>query len=263
VLGKATYVNKTGVTSLSPLEKDPPGCFVEDPGHRAMYHPEMSEKPRAIQLIEDRWATVRHVVEAAALVAAGLWAFYTFIYQEKIKPAQEPASLNDTISVERLGHDAKRDVLEVSIHLRNDGKTEIEIAADGYNVWGDRYASRASQTSRDSAKEFAFSNDEQRVSRRLIRSFAELRDPAVGGKQGVHTTLEPGEIITIPYIIVIPRGVYDVISAQVIAVPVKSPVHPRVNVRVTRSPDGSLMFHTSSPGVFEDDNSVNFGLLQN
>lgn len=224
----------------------------------------MSEhKPRAIQLVEDRWATVRHIVEAVALVAAGVWAFYTFIYQEKIKPAQEPASLDDTISVERLGHDRTRDVLEISIHLHNDGKTEFEIAADGFNVWGDRYASTATHLARDSANEHTYSNDEPLVSRRLIKSFAELRDAAVGGKVGRHTTIEPGETVTIPYIIVIPRGAYDVINAQVIAIPVKTPVRPRVNVQVSRQSDGSLVLHTSNPGVSEDDNSINFGLLPN
>jgi hypothetical protein len=48
------------------------------------------QKPREIRLVEDPWATLRHVVEVLALVAAGAWAFYTFIYQEKIKPANEP-----------------------------------------------------------------------------------------------------------------------------------------------------------------------------
>ena len=32
------------------------------------------EQPRTVRLIEDRWATVRHAVEAIAIVAAGIWA---------------------------------------------------------------------------------------------------------------------------------------------------------------------------------------------
>ncbi|MBC5799358.1 MAG: hypothetical protein GIW94_05210 [Candidatus Eremiobacteraeota bacterium] len=32
-------------------------------------------QPQAIRLVEDRWATIRHVVEAVAIVAAGAWAF--------------------------------------------------------------------------------------------------------------------------------------------------------------------------------------------
>ena len=45
------------------------------------------KEPRSIRLVEDRWATIRHVVEAVAIVGAALWAFYVFVYQERIKPA--------------------------------------------------------------------------------------------------------------------------------------------------------------------------------
>jgi hypothetical protein len=222
----------------------------------------MSEhKPRAIRLVEDPWATVRHIVEAVALVAAGAWAFYTFIYQEKIKPAGEPAVLDDSITVQRMGQDRTRDVLEISMHLHDEGKTQIEIAADGFNVWGDRYASNVTQTSLDLPNDKAYHNGDALVSERLISSFVELRDPAVGGKVGVHSTLDPGETVTIPAIIVVPRGAYDVIRAQVIAVSVKTPVRTRVSVHVERKPDGSFVLHPRAPGVFEDDNSIYFGLL--
>jgi hypothetical protein len=218
------------------------------------------EKTHTVRLVEDPWATVRHIIEAAALIAAGAWAFYTFIYQEKIKPAEDPASLEANVSLDRVGHDATRDVLEVSVHWHNNGKTEIEVAADGYNVYGDRYARSESQTVRDSANRYAFHHDDQLVSHQLIDSFAELRATAIGGSTS-HTTIEPDGTVTIPYTIVIPRGKYDVIYAQVIAVPVKTPVHPRVRVEIIRHADGSIYLHPITPGTYEDDNSIEFGLL--
>ena len=125
----------------------------------------MSEqRPRAIRLVEDPWATLRHVVEVLALVAAGAWAFYTFIYQERIKPASEPAILDDTVTVTRVGQDRTRDILDVSIHLHNGGKTEIEVAADGYNVYGDRYARSESHTVHNGTNVYAFNNNESLVS---------------------------------------------------------------------------------------------------
>ncbi|HTZ54980.1 MAG TPA: hypothetical protein VMB20_07935 [Candidatus Acidoferrum sp.] len=219
------------------------------------------QKPRAIRLVEDPWATLRHLVEVLALIAAGAWAFYTFIYQEKIKPASEPAILDDTITVQRVGHDRTRDILEVSIHLHNGGKTEIEVAANGYNVWGDRYALSSSRSTRSGPHDYAFDNNERRISRQLIGSFAELRDAAVGGKRGRHSTIEPDGVVTIPYIIVIPRGKYDVIHAEVTAIPAKTPVRPRVNVQIIRYADGSITLNSLTPGVYEDSNSVDFGLL--
>ncbi len=219
------------------------------------------QKPRAIRLVEDPWATVRHVVEVLALVAAGAWAFYTFVYQERIKPANEPAALDDTITVQRIAHDRTRDVLDVAIHLHNYGKTEIDVAADAFNLWGDRYATAVTHNSSGPVNDRAVSNDDARVSHRLIRAFFELRRDAVGGTPHRNTTIEPDGVITISQVIVIPRGAYDVLSGQVLAVPVKTPVRQRVNVQVVREPDGSVFLRPTTPGVFEDDNNVDFGLL--
>jgi hypothetical protein len=219
------------------------------------------QKPRAIRLVEDPWATLRHVVEVLALIAAGAWAFYTFIYQERIKPANEPAALDDTITVERVAHDNTRDILDVAIHLHNAGKTEIEIAADGFNVWGDRYAKAATERTFDTRDKQEINNNDARISHQLIRSSVELRATAAGGPPGKHSTIEPGGVVTIPYTIVIPRGAYDVIEAQVTAIPVKTPVRQLVNVQIAHNHDGSVVLYSHTPGVAESDNSVDFGLL--
>jgi hypothetical protein len=89
---------------------------------------------RSIRLVEDRWATFRHILEVVAIIAAGAWAFYTFCYQEKIKPAGEPASIEETLCITRLGRDAQRDIIDASFGFRNTGKTEIDIAADGWSL---------------------------------------------------------------------------------------------------------------------------------
>jgi len=204
---------------------------------------------------------MRHVVEVLAIIAAGAWAFYTFIYQEKIKPAGEPASLDDTITVQRVGYDRTRDILEVAIHLHNAGKTEIEVAADGFNVWGDRYATTVTHRILNAPYKQAVYNDYARVSHQLIRSSLELRDAAAGGQRGKHTTIEPDGVVTIPYTIVIPRGVYDVIEAQVTAVSVKTPVRRRVSIAIAHDSDGSILLRSLTPGAFADDNSIDFGLL--
>jgi hypothetical protein len=38
------------------------------------------KEPRAIRLIEERWTVIRHAVEAIAIVLAGLWGLYVFVY---------------------------------------------------------------------------------------------------------------------------------------------------------------------------------------
>jgi hypothetical protein len=219
------------------------------------------QKPRAIRLVEDPWATLRHVVEVLALLAAGIWAFYVFIYQEKIKPASDPAALDDTITIERIGHDRTRDILDVAMRLHNYGKTEIDVAADGFNLWGDRFATAVTRGSTNPPYEHVVSNDDPQVSRRLIHSFYELREAAAGGQPNKNTTIEPDGTITISQVVVIPRGEYDVLHGQVVAIPVKTPVRNPVRVEVIHYPDGSFLLRPLTNGIFEDDNGVDFGLL--
>jgi len=218
-------------------------------------------EPRAIRIVEDRWTTLRHLVEAVAIVAAGLWAFYTFIYQEDIKPANEPASLDVSVSVQRLGRDSRRDILEAKLHLRNSGKTEIDVAADALNVWGDRFADRQRSTKMD--KGYMRRNDfaEPRISRRLLDSFAELRSAAVGGHPGNHIVLEPGVSFEFGDVIALPRGAYELIYAQAIAVPVKTSLGRKVRITISHEDYGGYWLDADDPDAEEDDADTNFALI--
>jgi len=220
-------------------------------------------KARAIRLVEDRWTTVRHVVEAIAIVAAGAWAFYTFIYQEHIKPANEPASLDVSVSIQRLGRDARRDILEATLRLRNSGKTEIDVAADALNVWGDRFADRQRSRKLDAGYGRRDDFDEPRVSRRLLDSFAELRDAAVGGHTGNHIILEAGASYDFGDVIVLPRGAYELLHAQGLAVPVKTSLGRKVRIKISRGDDDGFWLDPDDPDpdIVEDDYDTDFALI--
>jgi hypothetical protein len=216
-------------------------------------------EPRTIRILEDRWTTLRHVVEAIAIVAAGAWAFYTFIYQEDIKPANEPASLDVSVSIARLGRDARRDILQATLHVRNSGKTEIDVAADALNVWGDRFADR--QRSRQTNTGYGRRDDfkEPRISRRLLDSFAELRSAAVGGNVGNHIVLEPGVSYDFGDVVVLPRGAYELIHAEGIAVPVKTSLRRKIRVRISRGDDRGFWLDTDDAS--ESDYETDFALI--
>ena len=216
-----------------------------------------TKEPHRIRLTEDPWTTLRHVVEAVAIVAAGIWAFYTFIYQEKIKPAQEPAALTVNISIRGLGHDRYRDYFAMTMRFQNTGKTEVNVVADGYNVWGERYAMR--QVVRTSIKGNIrrYNATVPIVSRDLIAAFVELRDGAVGGRKGIHIIVEPGASANLEYVYAVQRGRYDLIEAQGIAVPVKTTQTQKLAVRIDRQPDGSYML-TAPKGYYEDDNAIDY-----
>lgn len=220
-----------------------------------------AEPPRKIQIVEDQWASFRHIIEAVAIIAAGLWAFYTFIYQERIKPAAEPAALSETISIHRLGRDAKRDILGITLTYHNAGKTEIDIAADAYNIVGVRYGSASKRfAARKSNREDA-GDDVPTTSIHLIRAFAELRDAAVGGQPGFHIILQPGDTQTDDELVTVPRGAYDLINAQIIAVPVKTSLGHRVPITIKHNRIGGVLLASDDPGVDEDDTETSFALV--
>ena len=215
--------------------------------------------PYEVRIVEDRWAAFRHIIEAVAIVCAGMWAFYTFIYQEKIKPASEPAALNVSISVHSLRHDPVRDILGLELVFRNTGKTEIDIAADGYNVWGENYANHPRIRTNERIDRRQYDAGLPIVSRRLITAFIELRDAAQGGRLGTHIILEPAESETIDEVFAVPRGAYDVVNAQIIAVPVKTTTPGKVPIAVVTNKVGGYWLKPGA-GIEEDDNSTDFAL---
>jgi hypothetical protein len=220
---------------------------------------------RSIRLIEDRWATFRRVLETVAIIAAGVWAFYTFFYQERIKPANEPASIGEDLRITRLGRDAQRDIVDASFGFRNTGKTEIDIAADGWNVWGIRYGRRARPQKVDTASTRAYHDTVPVVSQHLIASYADLREAAQGGRPA-SAVLEPGAEFTLHDVIALPRGAYDVVKSQVIAVPVKRAEYSggkqkRAHIAIIRFEDGAIWLKAYSKDVFETDNSTDFALI--
>lgn len=218
-----------------------------------------SREPRSIRLVEDRWATLRHVVEAIAIVAAGAWAFYTFFYQEKIKPAGEAPALVPTITLSRLGRDARRDILRISVSYRNVGKTEIDIAAESVNVWGIRYgaADRVQIERRPASRVYRDTMPE--ISSRLVVSSTQLREAAKGGLPGFRNVIEPGAMTTVSHVIALPRGRYDLLHAQIVAVPVK--LNQRnVRVDVVAEKGGGTFLRPDPARAFEDDNDTYFAL---
>ena len=90
---------------------------------------------------ESRHATaiVRDVVEVVAIVLAGIWALYTFVYEERIKPAGEPASIVVTGSLQRQAERNGLVELAYDVTLKNTGSTRVYIAAAGFAADGIRF----------------------------------------------------------------------------------------------------------------------------
>jgi hypothetical protein len=217
----------------------------------------VAEEPYRVNLTEDPWTTLRHVVEAIAIIAAGIWAFYTFIYQEKIKPASEPAAVAVSVGVRGLGHDRYRDYFALTRRFENTGKTEVDLAADGFNIWGERYARRQVGMMSIKPNIRRFDATIPILSRHVIAAFAELRDASVGGRKGYHIIVEPGASDSLESVYAVERGRYDLIEAQVMVVPIKTSDTKEIAVRIQRESDGSYSLYPPKE-YYEDDNAIDY-----
>ncbi len=220
-------------------------------------------EPYEIRIVEDRWATFRHIIEAVAIVAAGAWAFYTFVYQEKLKPQSQPASLSLEISMYEISHTARHDIVGVKVSFRNSGQTEIDVAADGFSVWGERFGHAVVARRHELGSLSTFDRDLASPSKTVVRSWIELRDMAVGGYVGNHIIMEPADTESLVYTIAIPHDAYDLLYARVIAVPLKTSQVKKIPVTIERQSDGSywLSFRKDFDGS-EDDNDAYFSVPQ-
>jgi hypothetical protein len=80
--------------------------------------------------------SIRDVVEIVAIVAAGAWAFYTFVYENQIKPANERAEVQIESTLTRLGQ--SRGLLAVQSHIliRNVGVSDVSLYGFAETVTG-------------------------------------------------------------------------------------------------------------------------------
>ncbi len=92
-------------------------------------------------------AVVRDTVEVLAIIAAGVWAFYVFAYENRIKPSMANPDVNVTAAIQRIGE--RNGLIAVGLHvqLRNIGTVRAHFLGIAVNVYGQRIVESASHTS--------------------------------------------------------------------------------------------------------------------
>jgi hypothetical protein len=181
----------------------------------------------------------RVIVEIVAILAAGLWALYTFVYVQEIKPLSEPASFAVPTLVDQGA--TINGVVFLTIHkrLENTGNVPIDIAAEAFSVYGEKIVQRTRRVQRietpTSAKVTA---DVPRVTVALLYSMAKLRNGAVGGnpKSGFFTL--PHSSADENFLIAVPVNAYPVILIVRKDYVAKAPIVPKIPVQIIRTPLG-------------------------
>lgn len=76
------------------------------------------------------------VVQTVAIVLAGVWAVYTFIYEAEIAPGLAPPSVSVTTKLEMVGEKDGMAAIRSTVTRTNVSKTEVRVLGLTYNVVG-------------------------------------------------------------------------------------------------------------------------------
>ena len=161
---------------------------------------------------KDTISTIRDVVEVVAILLAGLWALYVFVYEQRIKPASEPPSLILTGSLHRLG--AQNGLIRIGMNatILNNGHTNASLIATSFAADGLRYSANAAPvTDRSIDGLTTYERDGRVASRTLVYRIVELTRQ-VSSKYSTSFTLSPGQTVPYSSIFVVKSGEFDTIA---------------------------------------------------
>jgi hypothetical protein len=98
----------------------------------------MFSRERARRRGPNALGRTRDLVEIIAIVAAGIWALYIFVYENRIKPAHEPANLEFKATLSRLSQRDGLIAVRLDTVTRNLGATRVQFLGFSYYVEGVR-----------------------------------------------------------------------------------------------------------------------------
>lgn len=184
---------------------------------------------------------VRDVVEVLAIIAAGIWAFYVFAYENRIKPSMASPDVNVTASIQRLSQRNGLIAVGVRLRLQNIGSVKAHFLGIALNVYGQRIVvtqPRPKTEMRSLRYEYdAFYRAEPLVPVYSYAYVTRLGDPSTGQD----TELDPGTTIENYRTFYVPQGKFDLLIVGIDApytkyesktIPTHLVVHPGGDVTV-------------------------------
>jgi hypothetical protein len=174
-------------------------------------------------------------VEVVAIVAAGLWALYTFVYEQRIKPLGEAPSFSVPTSVEQ--GPTVNGVAFLTVHkgLQNTGNVPIDLAAETLSVYGEALAKRRGLIVLDELPARGeIRADVPRRSETLLYSTVKLRSAAVGGGN-TDFVVPPHSSLEETYLIAVPAQAYPVVLVTRKDYVVKASPAAKVPIRILRA----------------------------
>ncbi|MBV8244371.1 MAG: hypothetical protein JOZ38_00465 [Candidatus Eremiobacteraeota bacterium] len=152
---------------------------------------------------------VRDVIEIVAIVAAGFWAFYVFIYENRILPSLARPNINFSASLEKEG--AHGGLIAIRLHrtIKNVGTVHVHFLGLADTVVGQRIellsAPRRIAIGSDTLRPAAYYRASQAVPVYSTGFITHLADPKTEGD----LYLDPGEQVENDSVFYVPQNRYD------------------------------------------------------
>lgn len=191
-----------------------------------------------VHSVPTRAEQIRTAVEIVAIVAAGLWALYTFVYEQRIKPLAEAPQFSLPTTVDQ--GPTTNGVVFLTIHkrLENTGDVPVDIAAESLNVYGEKIDVAGRRIQRvETPTSAQIEADVPRKPVVLLFSMAKLRSGTVGGNQTAFFT-PPHAAQEETYLVAIPAKMYPVVYVTRKDFIRKAPITPKIAVRIVKTPLG-------------------------
>jgi hypothetical protein len=214
-----------------------------------------------VHSVPSRAEQIRTIVEIVALVLAGLWALYTFVYEQRIKPLSEQASFEVPTTVEQGPTIRGNAILTIHKRFENTGNVPIDVAGETLSVFGESLGSRPEMHSDITATDKYITGDVPRRITRLLYSNVRLRRGAVGGNPGENFLLLPHTSAEETIVVAVPVKTYPLIRVSRRDYVGKFPISPQIKISVARDSDGGYVL--SAPREEgEYDNYFEYGIKQ-
>jgi hypothetical protein len=200
-------------------------------------------------------AIARDVIEIVAIIAAGAWAFYVFIYENRIKPSFAKPDINVTASIQRLGERNGMIAIGLRTDFHNVGTVKAHFLGMAVNVYGQRILrSKPDPRSEHTPLTYEYKGYYRVGPRVPVYTYAyvtRLGDPSTGQD----TEIDPGTTISNYRAFYVPQGKFDLLTVGIDA-PYTKYDEKTIPTHLSVGPKGDVAVVTKLSSIIEQYNIV-------
>ena len=156
-------------------------------------------------------AVVRDIAEVTAILIAGIWAFYVFAYENRIKPSMADPDVNVTASMQRLSERNGFIAVSFRLELHNVGTVRAHFLGMAVNVYGQRITPAKPRISKNPGLAYDFHGFYNAGPLIPVYSWAfvtSLGNPATG----TDSFLDPGSTLENDRTFYVPQGQFALLT---------------------------------------------------